>query len=217
MNPFKIHSFSSLNFKNGKSAVSGHKSPHSIFAIHKSLYNISNKIIYLICLRDIIIVMYYDKIINKGDIMKILANRTDDNQLDELIEEFYNTVDFKPVTEYAQNLLKLKRLDMKYRFENPKYYVSYIHVEVEVESNDFADINPILSAAFSQCYLVNFGGAISVENKKEYEQGADPIFKIWMPIHFWHHSHSGGENGDKLFEANYSQSTGEWTFTSAKR
>lgn len=147
--------------------------------------------------------------------MKILANRTDDNQLDELIEEFYNTVDFKPVTGYAQNLLKLKTLNMNYRFENPKYYVSYIHVEVQ--SNDFVDTNPILSAAFSQCYLVNFGGAISVENKKEYEDGADPIFKIWMPIHFWHHSHSGGENSDKLFEANYSQSTGEWTFKSAKR
>lgn len=147
--------------------------------------------------------------------MKILASRTDEaRKLDELTEQFYNTIDFKPVTEYAQNLLKLKRLDMTYKFDNPKYYVSYIHVEVQ--SNDFVDTNPILSAAFSQCYLVNFGGAISVENKKEYEDGADPIFKIWMPIHFWHHSHSGGENGDKLFEANYSQSTGQWTFTSAK-
>lgn len=147
--------------------------------------------------------------------MKILASRENNDELNQLIEEFYNTVDFKPVTEYAQNLLKLKRLDMKYGIELSNSGFSYSHIEVE--SNDFVEANPILSAAFSQCYLVNFGGAISVENKKEYEEGADPIFKIWMPIHFWHHSHSGGENGDKLFEANYSQSTGEWTFKSAKR
>lgn len=148
--------------------------------------------------------------------MKILASKSDDAQkLAELKEQFYNTIDFKPVTEYAQNLLKLKRLDMTYKFDNPQYYTNYAHVEAH--SNDFVEANPILSAAFSQCYLVNFGGAIAVENKKEYEDGADPTFRLWLPIHLWYHSHSGGDNGINLFEAEYVQSTGKWTFISAKQ
>mgnify|MGYP000500005568 CR=1 FL=1 len=48
--------------------------------------------------------------------MKILASvqEDEDRKLDQSIEEFYNTIDFKPVTEYAQNLLKLKTLNMEY-------------------------------------------------------------------------------------------------------
>lgn len=205
MNPFKIHSFSSLNFKNGKSAVSGDRSSHSIFAVYKSLYNISNKIIYLICLRQVIIVMYYDKIINERDEMKILASTEHDNELSQLAEDFYNRLPLAYITYYAERLLGLDNLDIKFSF-NSKYRA------IELESNDFADTNPILAAAFSKCYLVNFGGEIYVDNYKQYQKGGNALLVAYVPVHLWHHSHGGGENGDKLFIATYRSDENEWKF-----
>lgn len=136
--------------------------------------------------------------------MKILASK-DDNALTQLAEDFFNKLPLSEITQYAQDLLKLKRLDIKFSFD-----VKYR--QIELESNDFAHTNPILSAAFSQCYLVNFGGEIYVDNDKQYQKGANPLLVAYVPVHLWHHSHSGGENGDKLFIATYRSDENEWKF-----
>lgn len=136
--------------------------------------------------------------------MRILASQNDYN-LTQLAEDFYNRLPLAHITHYAERLLGLDGLDIKFSFDSK-------HRQIELESNDFAHTDVILSAAFSKCYLVNFGGEIYVDNYKQYQNGGNALLVAYVPVYLWHHSHSGGENRDKLFIATYRSDENEWKF-----
>ena len=140
--------------------------------------------------------------------MKILASaQEEDDKLDQSIEEFYNTIDFKPVTEYAQNLLKLKTLNMEYSL-----YSKGLYYAIEIKSDDISKKVSILSTIFKECSLINFGGKINISNKHEYIKGADPEFIANLDVDLHYKSNDNGTNSISLFKAQYSQSTKEWEF-----
>lgn len=141
--------------------------------------------------------------------MKILASvQQEDDKLDQSIEEFYNTIDFKPVTEYAQNLLKLKTLNMEYSL-----YSKGLYYAIEIKSDDISKKVSILSTIFKECSLINFGGRIHIENQHEYIKGAEPKFVLNLNIDLHYKSNDNGTNSISLFRAQYSQSKGEWEFS----
>lgn len=141
--------------------------------------------------------------------MKILASVQEDGKLDEAIEKFYNIIDFKPVTEYAQNLLKLKTLNMEYSL-----YSKDLYYAISIKSNDISKKVDILSAIFKECYIINFGTRIVLANNHEYIKGADPQFVANLNVGLQYKSNDNGTNSISLFRAQYPQSKGEWEFFS---
>lgn len=143
--------------------------------------------------------------------MKILASvqEDEDRKLGQSIEKFYNTIDFKPVTEYAQNLLKLKTLNMAYSLYSKRLYYA-----IEIKSDDISKKVDILSAIFKECYIINFGARIVLANNHEYIKGADPQFVANLNVDLQYKSNDGGSNSISLFRAQYSQSKNEWEFFS---
>lgn len=141
------------------------------------------------------------------------------------MEEFIRSVPLQEFFNSVTSKLELDNLhfNVNYVSGGRRRYRVPCDTVVDFASDNIADTNPIFKIAFSEVILTPFGCGrlfikvnnkiISARNYEELEYSNKPEFEFFTNLHLSYKSHGGGENGNHLCEASYTEKDGwkiEW-------
>lgn len=141
------------------------------------------------------------------------------------MEEFIRSVPMHELFNIVKSKLKLENVSftVKYESGSRRRYGTVYDIYIDYASDNIADINPIFKVAFSEVLLTPFGGGtvrivsnnkyVSSRTYETLDYDERPEFKFHVNVYLFHKSHSGGENGDYLCDATYTERDGwniEW-------
>ena len=139
---------------------------------------------------------------------------------EEKMEEFVRSIPMQEFFNTVTSKLELENVhfNVGHLSGGHRKYGSACDTMIDFDSDNIADINPIFKVAFSRVVLTPFGcGTVSIKlnNKKvsarnyeELEYSDKPEFEFYTNLYLSYKSHSGGENGDSLCEATYTERDG---------
>lgn len=136
------------------------------------------------------------------------------------MEEFIRSVPMQEFFSVVKSKLKLEDISFNITYNSGanRRYGTVCDTSIDFTSDNIADTNPIFKLAFSEVILTPFGdGRVSIlsnnqhitaRNFETFEYTDKPEIKFYTNLYLFHKSHSGGENGDSLCEATYTERDG---------